>query len=138
MLRMSLRAYACLGLSRDFDIGKITPRIGLKPSKPIAKHTKVPERGIPKTALLRYAQSHSEDDVPDVIALADEVVRALEPYTADLRKIVEKHDVQARLEVVLVVDKRGDLSTPAIGFSTRAVAFLAQIQAFIDVDTYFE
>lgn len=138
MLRMSLRAYACLGLSLDFDIGKITPRIGLKPSKPIAKHTKVPERGIPKTALLRYAQPHSEDDVPDVIALADEVVRALEPYTADLRKIVEKHDVQARLEVVLVVDKRVDLSTPAIGFSTRAVAFLAQIQAFIDVDTYFE
>ncbi|MCH1505011.1 MAG: DUF4279 domain-containing protein [Verrucomicrobiales bacterium] len=138
---MSLRAYACLGLSRDFDIGKITPRIGLKPSKPIAKHTKVPERGIPKTALLRYAQSHSEDDVPHVIALADEVVRALEPCSADLGKIVEADEVQTRLEVglvVVVVDKRGDLSTPAIGFSTRAVAFLAQIQPYIDVDTYFE
>lgn len=135
---MLSRAYAYLGLSGDFNPGEITPRIGLKPSKSIAKYTKNPERGIPTTALLRYAQSHSEDDVPHVIALADEVVRAMEPCSADLGKIVEADEVRTRLEVVLVVDKRGDLSTTAIGFSTRAVAFLEQIQAYIDVDTYFE
>ena len=135
---MSSRAYAYLGLSGDFAPAEISPLISLEPSKSIAKHAKDPERGIPKTALLRYAQSHSEDQVPDVIALADEVVSALEPHTAVLREIVKDHKIQARLEVVLVVDKKADLSTPAIGFSSRAVAFLAEIQAFIDVDTYFE
>ena len=135
---MSSRAYAYLSLSGDFDPAEITARIGLEPSKSIAKHTKDPERGIPKTALLRYAQSHSEDEVPDVIALADEVVSALEPHASVLSEIVKEHGIQARLEVVLVVDKKADLSTPAIGFSKRAVAFLAEIQAFIDVDTYFE
>lgn len=45
-------------------------------------------------------------------------------------------DLYAVLEVVLYISTDDAVSTPAIGFSNRVLAFLADVNASIDIDTY--
>ncbi len=72
----------------------------------------------------------------DVYELADQIVSKLEGNAAQIKDAIAALDLYAVLEVVLYFSTDDSVSTPAIGFSNRVLAFLAKVNASIDIDTY--
>ena len=72
----------------------------------------------------------------DIFDLADQVIDQLEPNAARIKDAIAALDLFAVLEVVLYLSTHDEVPTPAIGFSSRVLALLAEFNASIDVDTY--
>lgn len=64
------------------------------------------------------------------------MVDILEPYTQNFQRVAEKFDLTLQCSTCLWMMHDLNVSTPPIGFSQRAVKFIAAVGAFIDVDTY--
>jgi hypothetical protein len=133
---MSFKGYVYFGLSGDFDPVAVSSRIGISPGECVAKHSKNALRRIPRTSLLRYAQTESEAEVIDVYEMAEKAVDLLEPHLESITSAIEEFNAEATFNVVLDFPLSDDVSTPAIGFSRRVVAFVAAVKASIDIDTY--
>jgi hypothetical protein len=135
---MSTPNYIYFGLAGDFDPDAVVQGIDLEPTESQAKHSRDPEQQLPRCSLLRFAQTHAEDNEPvlDVYELAEKVVDQLEPYTQQFADAILKYDIAATFQVVFEFPVADEVSTPALGFSKRVIQFVAAIQASIDMDSY--
>lgn len=130
--------YVYFGIRGEFDPDVLAAEIGLVPSRSLAKHSRDAERKLPRTSILRFAQTHAEEDDQsvDFYELAETVYSQLKTHTPQIAEAVRAHDATATFQVVLDFPISDDISTPAIGFSEDVVRFIADTGASIDIDTY--
>ena len=130
--------YAYLGIRGEFDPHALAAEIGLEPTKCVAKHSRDPGRKLPRTSILRFAQTHADDDgeSADVYELASAVHGKLKDFTGRIADAVKAGGISATFQVVLDFPVSDEVSTPAIGFSEEVARFISEIGASIDVDTY--
>lgn len=130
--------YVYFGLAGDFDPGAVAQDMDLAPTSSAAKHSRNPEKQLPRCSLVRFAQTHSDGNEPvlDVYELAEKVISQLEPYTQQFKEVITRYSVNATLQVVFEFPVSDEVSTPALGFSSRVIQFLAATNASIDVDSY--
>ena len=137
---MSSKSYIYFGIHGEFDPDLLAAEIGVKPTMSMAKHARVPEKQLPRHSLLRFAQTYADDSAgfTDIYELSESVYRQLKDYKKQIASAVKVHSVEATFQVVLYFPVSDDISTPAIGFSKEVVAFIAEVGASIDIDTYRE
>lgn len=128
--------YVYFGLRGAFDPDELTLRLGITPTSSCGQGTRNPKRGLPKTSLWEVSTERIVAECIDVYELADQIVSKLEGNAAQIKDAIAALDLYAVLEVVLYFSTDDSVSTPAIGFSNRVLAFLADVNASIDIDTY--
>ena len=130
--------YIYFGLAGDFDPDALNAEIDLPPSRSTAKHSRDPEKKIPRCSLVRFGETQAEegDSVFDLYELADRAIGHLEPYTSQFVEAIRKHEAEPTLQVVFEFPVSDDVSTPALGFSSRVIRFVAATGASIDLDSY--
>ena len=135
---MPSKNYVYFGIRGEFDPDELAAEIGLTPTKSLAKHSRDAERRIPRTSILRFAQTHAKDDdqVIDFYKLAESVYNKLKGHAQKIHDAVKTHDASATFQVVLDFPVSDEVSTPAIGFSEDVVRFISDTGASIDIDTY--
>ncbi len=74
-----------------------------------------------------------EEDV-DVYALADIIIKQLEPIEEKILEVCKSYNLSPRMGVVLTLSVNKDESCPEVGFGARTIRFLADIGAFINVE----
>jgi len=74
--------------------------------------------------------------VIDVYEMADQIVQQLAPHSTQIRNAISDLDLKAKLQVVIHFSTHDEVPTPAIGFSNEVLAFLTEVNANIDIDTY--
>ncbi|XZE33540.1 DUF4279 domain-containing protein [Pirellulaceae bacterium SH501] len=119
-----------------FDPDEMTIRLGITPTSSCAQGARHPERGLPKTSQWEVSTERIVAECIDVYELADQIVSKLEGNAVQIKDAIAALDLYAVLEVVLYFSTDEGVSTPAIGFSNRVLAFLAKVNASIDIDTY--
>ena len=124
------------GLWGDFTPSEATERIGIEPTESWLKHSRFPERKVPKESIWDYSSETIKDDIVDVYLLSRKVVDDLLPHTEKIRDYISEKNLRARLEVVLYISSDDSVSTPIIGFDETVLKFLADVGATIDIDTY--
>ena len=130
--------YIYFGLRGDFDPDEVAREIDLDPTQSRAKHSSDAEKRLPRCSLMRFAQTHAEDDEQclDIYDLAEKVVDKLEPYTQQFADVIAKYSVKPSFQVVFEFPVSEDVSTPALGFSSRVIQFVSATSASIDMDSY--
>lgn len=128
--------YVYFGLRGTFDPDAMTLRLGITPTSSCAQGAKNPQRGLPKTSQWEVSTERIVAEYIDVYELADQIVSKLEGNAVQIKDAIAVFDLYAVLEVVLYFSTDDEVSTPAIGFSNRVLAFLADVNASIDIDTY--
>lgn len=130
--------YIYFGLAGEFNPDDVAREIDLSPCKSEAKHSRDTERKLPRCSLMRFAQTHADQNaqVLDIYKLADKVVEQLEPFTEQFATVIKKHDAEATMQVVFDFPVSDDVSTPVLGFSKRVIQFVAAMNASIDMDSY--
>ena len=135
------RSYAYFGVRGDFDPAALAFEMGLIPQRCVRKHSKDPDRGLPRSSLLRFAEVVSPADdrgAADVYDLARAVVAGLDGRSGPIAAALRGSNAVATLQVVLYLYPGPDGAvTPAIGFDAAVVRFLAAVGASIDVDSYW-
>lgn len=119
----------------DFDPTEITKLLGIQPTKVRLKN-ELPSGKLPKFSSWIFSLDNIVDEVIDIYEITTSLVKTLEPKIEAINEIKQKFNVITRLEVVLSFSTNEEISTPAIGFDTNTINFLAKIEAFIDIDTY--
>lgn len=114
----------------------MTIRLGITPTSSCARGARHPVRGLPKTSQWEVSTERLVAESIDVYQLADDLVSKLEGNAVQIIEAIEELGLYAVLEVVLYFSTDDRVSTPAIGFSSRVLAFLANVGATIDIDTY--
>ncbi|MCU0713326.1 MAG: DUF4279 domain-containing protein [Pirellula sp.] len=114
----------------------MTLRLGITPTSSCAKGARHSERGLPKTSQWEVSTERIVAECIDICELADQIVSKLEGNALQIKDAIAEFDLYAVLEVVLYFSTDDGVSTPAIGFSNRVLAFLAKVNASIDIDTY--
>jgi len=130
--------YIYFGLAGDFNPELVARAIDLEPTEIRAKHSRNPERKLPRCSFMRFAQTHADDsfEVLDIYDLAEKVVDQLEPYTQQFIDAVMNHNAESTFQVVFEFPVSDEVSTPALGFSKRVIHFVAATHASIDIDSY--
>ncbi len=68
--------------------------------------------------------------------LSTAVVAALTPYTDKIKDAMQRHHLEAVLEVILTITQDDSVEIPAVGFDMNVISFLSDVGASIDVDIY--
>ncbi|MCB1043798.1 MAG: DUF4279 domain-containing protein [Acidobacteria bacterium] len=121
----------------DFNVDEWTRLIGIEPTRVIRKGT-IHARLLAKESSWMIERNRRSDEYMDVYELADEIVTLLGPSKDAIREFCQELDLNVRLQVVIWFVDDPNLSTPALGFSNKVLCFLADIGAYIDVDTYLD
>jgi hypothetical protein len=74
------------------------------------------------------------DDV-DIFKMTNELVKLLEPAKDKIIQAIENYNLVPKVGVILTLSIDEDTQAPEFGFGTRAVRFLAELGAMIDIDT---
>ena len=125
-----------LTLAGDFDPEEIADMITLQPWQSYKKNSRSVEHSLPRVSRLSYGKIEVAEEVPDVYAMSEQMVDLLEPYRDEFKAVSERSDVEACCSTCLWMMHDLSISTPPIGFSARAIAFIAYVGASIDIDTY--
>jgi len=122
--------YFALTCYRQFDPAIITAALGIEP-------TSVKQNLQPKVFSAWYLSSGKiVAEVIDVFDMSSAVVARLSPKTAEIKRLMAEHGLEAHLEVVLWITMDDTKSTPAIGFEPATIHFLSAVNAYVDIDTY--
>jgi len=73
------------------------------------------------------------DDL-DVYELTNELIKKIEPKKDKLMELIKQLNLSPRVGVVLLISPDQEGTSPDVGFGARAIRFLAEIGAFIDID----
>lgn len=115
-----------------FDPEEVTRLVGVEP-------TSVAFKGSPRTrkhTVWRFSSGKVESDLVDVYEMTSSLVAKLAPHVDKINLAQERFALESSLSVVLTITTDDSKSTPAIGLERSVVAFLAQVGAWVDVDTY--
>ena len=120
----------------EFDPDVFTNHSGLTP-------TQVCRKGEPGKYVEKYkfgswkiSTGRIKNDVLLIDELADQLIERIEAKADCIASTVSREKLYAVLEVVLYISMDETLSTPALGFTTKTIAFLHRVGAEIDVDIY--
>jgi hypothetical protein len=133
---MPNECYVYFGLRGEFDPDEISVRLGLHPTSSCAQGARSSDSRIPRTSLWDYSTERIVDNHIDVYDLAEQLITKLEPYADKIKAAIVDLNLSAVLQIVLHFSTDDEVSTPAIGFSQRVLAFLVEVDASIDIDTY--
>jgi hypothetical protein len=70
----------------------------------------------------------------DVYKMTDSIIKKIEPAREKILQVIKSHNLSPRIGVVLVLSTDKNDAIPDVGFGARAIRFLADIGAFINVD----
>lgn len=119
----------------EFDPDDVTSLLGITPTFVKRKGERIPGK-VPRCNSWALSTETVVDEVIDVGAMAASIIKELRPKAALINKAKKIFGAISRLEVVVTITTDDKQSTPAIGFEAEDVAFLAEVGAYIDVDTY--
>jgi hypothetical protein len=129
-------SYIYLKLTGDFDPATVAASIPIAPYESWAKHSRFPDRQIPKSSILKYSRHDTHAAIPDLYLLSEKLIDTLEPHQDEITRAIQEYKIQCCLQVVLLFTSDDSVSTPIIGFSERVTRFLGTLFASIDIDTY--
>ena len=115
----------------NFNPDELTKLIGITPTS-----TKIKGNPTPKYTMWEFSTDKIENDFIDVYEMSSFVVSKLAPYSSNIRNAVKTFNLKPMLSVALWITSDESKSTPAIGFDENVIAFLNEVGATIDVDTY--
>ena len=120
----------------DFDPDAFTKQSGLTPTEVCRKGE--PGRHVEKYkfGMWEISSGRIANNILLVDELADQLIERIEGSADCIANAVSEAGLYAVLEVVLYISMDETLSTPALGFTTRTIAFLHKVGAEIDVDIY--
>lgn len=119
----------------DFDPDVLTDFLGMEPTSIMRKGSRVPCK-VPAKNSWSISSKNIVNEYIDIFAMAASIVEKLMPKKSLIIEAIEKFNLVPRLEVVLWFSMNEECSTPAIGFEPETIRFLAEVGAFIDIDTY--
>lgn len=121
----------------NFDPDRFTELSGLSPTDVLRKGTpRKCGRGTYTFGMWEISMGWEKNDVLIIHDIVDELVGRIDGYAEKIASAVADQGLRAVLEVVLYVSMDERISTPALGFSTKTIAFLSRVGAEIDVDIY--
>jgi len=74
------------------------------------------------------------DDV-DIFKMTNELVKLLEPVKDEIMQMIENYNLVPKVGVVLTLSVDEDDQAPEFGFGSRAIRFMAELGAMIDIET---
>ncbi len=116
----------------QFDPDDITRLLGIEPT---SVHAAGASSGMDRPAISSWELSTDKvTDEVDIYKLTDMLIKQLEPVKEKILQVIEGYNLSPRIGVVLLLSVDKDESSPDVGFGARAVRFLAEIGAFINVE----
>jgi len=76
---------------------------------------------------------NGSDDV-DIYKLTEIILKQLDPIKEKILQVIKSHNLSPRIGVVLTLSVDKDETCPDVGFGARAIRFMADIGAFINID----
>ncbi|WP_430453830.1 DUF4279 domain-containing protein [Rhodopirellula europaea] len=131
-------AYVYFGLYGEFDPAQLVDHLKITPTSTSRKGSRNPELVIPRQSHWKYGTDEKTAAVIDIYEMADSIVADLEPHHGDIVSAIREFKLDAMLQVVIRFSTDDEISTPAIGFSRKALSFVDLVSATIDIDTYIE
>lgn len=119
----------------DFEPGEISAFLGIKPTSTKKKGSRVPGK-LPRVSSWEISTENVVNGYVDVYELSTQIIQILKPKKDEIIQAMNRFNLKPHLEVVLWFSTDEKHSTPAIGFEVETIQFLAEIGAYIDVDTY--
>ncbi|EOV7450884.1 DUF4279 domain-containing protein [Vibrio mimicus] len=119
----------------DFEPDEVTKFLGMEPTSVIYKGSIVPDK-IPEVNSWIVSTGNIINEHIDVYEMSRTIVDKLKPIKQQLLDSKKRFNLDSRFEVVVFVSTEKDSSMPAIGFDADTVQFLAELGAYIDIDTY--
>lgn len=115
-----------------FNPNDVTRLIGIEPTSVDASGAR---SGLDKPVISSWELSTETmvDDV-DVYKMTDIIIKQIEPAKDKILQIIKSHNLSPRIVVILILSIDKNASTPDVGFGARAIRFLADIGAFINVE----
>jgi hypothetical protein len=115
-----------------FNPDHVTRHLGLQPTSVDATGA---NSDLSKPALSSWELStETVKDNIDVYKMTDELIKRIEPVKDKILEICKSHNLSPRIGVVLVLSVDKNETVPDVGFGARAIRFLADIGAFINID----
>lgn len=115
----------------NFEPDEVTRMVGIQPTSVRRK-----AEPTPKHSTWEVSTPKIEDEVIDVYEMSSALIAKLQPFAPEIAAAMQRFKLTAVLQVVLRMTMDDSKSTPAIGFDSRVIAFLSEVGATIDVDTY--
>jgi hypothetical protein len=128
------RAYFAL-VGYHFNPDNITSLLGVEPTSVngAGAHSGLDKPVISSWEISTETVNGDEAEV-DVYALTDIIIKQLEPMKEKILGVCKSYNLSPRMGVVLTLSVDKDESSPEVGFGARAIRFLADIGAFINVE----
>jgi hypothetical protein len=120
----------------DFDPDAFTELSGLTPTEVFRKGERGRYVEAYKFSYWKVSTGRIANNPLLVDELADQLIERIEPSADQFANVISELKLYAVLEVVLYISMDETMSTPALGFSSRTIAFLHKVGATIDVDIY--
>ena len=115
-----------------FNPDDITRLLGIEPTSVDASGAR---SALDKPVISSWELStETMTDNIDVYKMTDILIKKIEPAKDKILQVIKSHNLSPRIGVVLVLSVDKGETSPDVGFSARAIRFLADIGAFINVD----
>ena len=119
----------------DFEPEELTKFLGIEPTKIRVKGSNIPGK-VPAINTWEFSTENVINNYIDVFDMSTSIIEKLKAKKELILEAIEKFKLEPRLEVVLFFSLDEEHSTPAIGFESETIKFLADLGACIDIDTY--
>lgn len=120
----------------DVDPDEISTFIGIAATRIAHKGSRNAEIPLPRESAWIHSAGSVKDDVIDVYDMSNKLIEHLKPYECKIVEAVQKFELFAVLQVVLMIDQDESIPVPSIGFEHAVLAFVVAVGATIDVDSY--
>ena len=115
-----------------FNPDDVTRILGIEPTSTDASGMR---GSLDKPALSFWELSSdtATDDI-DIYKLTDDLIKQIEPAKEKIIEIAKNLNLSPRIEIVLTLSVDKNESEPELGVGARAIRFLSEIGAFVNVD----
>jgi len=115
-----------------FNPDDITRLLGIEPTSVDASGA---HSGLDKPVISSWELStEMMTDNIDVYKMTDIIIKKIEPAKEKILQVIKSHNLSPRIGIVLVLSTDKGAVSPDVGFGARAIRFMADIGAFINVD----
>jgi len=117
----------------NFDPELLTSQLGLKPTtlNRAGVHAGVDN---PVVSSWEMSMDTITGDEVDIFKMTNELVKLLEPVKDKIVQAIENYNLVPKIGVVLTLSVDEDVPVPEFGFGTRAIRFMAELGAMIDIE----
>ncbi|NRA69062.1 MAG: DUF4279 domain-containing protein [Pseudobacteriovorax sp.] len=121
---------------KNFNPNEFTKIIGIEPDLIRIKDSR--RLGVPRFNTWQISTDKIIADYIDIFEMANEVIDRIKDKKAIIIESRKQIDFDLTMSVYIRFSLNDKHSTPAIGFDSDAVKFLAEVGASIDIDTYLQ